>query len=547
MNTLPKLHDYQELALDRFADIREQKQGSQGASSLFVAPPGAGKSRVMIEMAEREVARGGRPVIKVHRKMLLEQMITVFQDAGHEVGVLAPDYFTNESAPILLASSQTIFARSVKRSRIELPEATLVINDEAHQQASKMERSIIFGSIKGHMVQEGYLNRGVDVVGFTATPLMNSRIYETMVDFAKYSLLRDRGMHQLVGVYGPDEIDTRGLSQSASGDFSEKKLEPRVEKIFGSVYNEWKKLNPEALPAILFAPSVASSMWFAYEFMKLGVPVAHIDGERCLLPNGAGNLEIYPSTAEVREEVLRRSREGEVKIVMNRFILREAIDMPWLYHGIFATVMGSPTTALQSVGRLQRFWPDYTMKILQDHGGFYWRHGSPNSDRIWRLGGTNKSHIKERVEQLIAGEMREGVRCPKCGFWRYSGAVCLNLDCRHAHTLSVRKIRMLDGTLKRMGGSVYRASPEVINQSEQDHIRAGKIWVANLYRCARTNKTIGQAVKIASDEAAKHGIRIDFNRVKFKPPRSDDVRWHLRIAKVFPWTVAKRKTSGSGS
>jgi len=362
---LPPLKVHQSRGLAAIKVARSNK----GRPIMAVAPPGAGKSRCMMELARSEVESGGRVLLKVHRKMLLDQLVGNFSELGLDFGVISPDYPMDPGARIQIASSQTLFARAVRKSSLVLPEATLIINDEAHQQASKMERALIFGSFQDNMIQEGYSSMGVDVVGFSATPIMDSRIYSQLVDFGSYSELRKVGMHQLVKVFGPDEIDTQGLVANRSGEFSESKLAERSELIFGSVYGEWKKLNPFALPAILFAPSVPASRWFAQEFYARGVPVAHIDGETILMPDGTGGLVEYASTKENRDKVLEMSKIGEIKCIMNRFVLREAIDMPWLYHGIFATVMGSLTTFLQSVGRLQRFWPDYDHKILQCHGG----------------------------------------------------------------------------------------------------------------------------------------------------------------------------------
>lgn len=526
---LPPQKPHQARALKEIGSAREENTSEWGCSVLAVAPPGAGKSRTMLDLAVDEVKRGGRVLLKVHRKMLLSQLRDGFQNAGIEVGLISPDYKPDRWPKIQIASTQTLFSRGIRRGSISMPPATLVMNDEAHQQASDMERAIMFGSFSEDRIMPGYLAKGADLVGFTATPLMGTRIYDKMIDFATYSELRDAGMHQLLEVYGPDEIDTSGLKQNKSGEFSPGELDERVGVIFGSVYREWKKLNPEQLPAILFAPSVASSQWFAREFASKGIPVAHMDAERILLPGAGKTLENYASTPDLRAEVLKMSESGEIKMICNRFLLREAIDMPWLYHGIFATVMGATTSALQSVGRLQRYWPAYNTKIMQDHGGFYWRHGSPNNDRVWNLGDTNKSHAASRVEKLMAGEEPEGKCCPKCGRWRLSGPVCDG--CGHAHDVSVRRVRSIKGKLKKMVGEVYR-KPTNKSQCQQ-------IWTSALYASGKTGKSISSAVALAHGMASKRGVKLEFEGLRNAPPLRSDPRWHMEVRTVYPWTVIK--------
>lgn len=518
-----KVHQFRSLA--RIQEARKNK----GKPILAVAPPGAGKSRVIIELAIAEARQGGSNLLLVHRKMLLDQLVQNFTDAGLDIGVISPDYPPNPQAKTQIASAQTIFSRAVRRSSIELPPASLVLIDEAHQQAGAVARSIVFGSWQGNIVQVGYANQGVDVVGFTATPLMNSRIYKQQIEFATYSELRRCNMHQLIQTVGPSEIDTAGLKLNNAQEYSERKLSERVEVIFGDVFNHWQELNPFQLPTILFAPSVPSSRWFANQFFYRGVPVAHIDGESCLIPEG-DHLAEYKTTKEIRDRILEMSRTGEIKCVMNRFVLREAVDMPWLYHGIAATVFGSTTTALQSVGRLQRYWPEYDHKIFQDHGGFYWRHGDPNDDREWTIGATNKQAQIERVNRILEGSAAEGIRCPKCGSWRKDGDVCWR--CNNKHKSSVRVVRQINGKLKRMTGRVYTKKATTSD--------AQKMWTSCLFAAGKSGRPVSSAVKIYSDKLASVGATINWQGINNAPPPPDSADWHLLVKDVFPWTVRRK-------
>lgn len=542
---LPELKEYQEFGTNLVDDLTGQGR-EYGRSVLVVAPPGAGKSRVMLEGTDRELSRGGRVGFLIHRRMLLSQLERQFEELGFDFGVVTPDHKPNLDAPIQLMSAQTFYARAVQRGSMEFPEFTRLYVDEAHQQASGMARAILFGSSDGSYIQHGYLGRGTDVVGFTATPAMKHRLYMDMVELASYSLLRDERMHQPIKVFGPDEISTEGLKRNSGGEFSVKELEARVQQavIFGSVYDHWKKLNPDGLPAILFGPSVAGAQWFAHGFASKGVPVGHIDAERVLLPGPTGRLKTYAATGDARQDVLEMSRDGRIKVVCNRFLLREAIDMPWLYHGIFATVIGSVTSGLQSVGRLQRFWEAYEalggFKIMQDHGGFYWRHGSPNEDRDWSLGQDVISYTRQRIQKIQKGEKLEGTRCPKCDFWRTGGSVCP--DCGHSHTYSVRAVRQLNGKLKHMNGHVYQGTTGKFRRTQ-----AERIWISTLYSCCWSGKTVREAMGIASQQALDRGVEIDWSQIKFAPPRQM-ARRALEVGMVYPWikkSVDRKRGGGS--
>jgi len=530
---------HQDRAMEQIARERDLQRGKRVKDPILVVGPcGSGKSRIMTDLTMEEVSRGGQVVLKVHRNMLLEQLIDDLTGAGIDFGIIQADYAGDPHAPVQLASTQTLYRRAIKSQTIDMPDATLVINDEAHQQAGAMERSLIYGAMQGGCVIPGWSTRQVDVVGFTATPVSQSKIYRRMVEFATYSLMREVKFHQKVKVYGPSEIDMSGLRPNAEGNFATAKLGERAVKLHGSIYSSWKSLNPFALPTIGFAPCVPSSKWFAFKFADKGVPVAHMDGELILYPEvgprGAVKLKEIASTRENRAMVLAGSKDGSIKIVWNRFLLREAIDMPWLYHGIFATVMGSITSALQSVGRLQRFWGDYDFKIMQDHGGWYWRHGSPNDDRRWKLGYAAKHYQRERVKRLAKGEEFEGLCCPKCSMWRKSGPVCPG--CGNNHKRSMRVVQTKAGTLKEMHGSVYKK--EKAKPSDMQ-----RLWTAHIFRGYALDHSVDQAVALFCSELQRKGLPVDwklFLKLNHAPPNPDSADYRRKIRSYYPW--ARRRT-----
>ncbi len=68
--------------------IREARLRGVGAV-IAAAPCGAGKSRVMQQLACEEVENGGSVRIYLHRTMLKEQLSATFTAAGIDHGIMA--------------------------------------------------------------------------------------------------------------------------------------------------------------------------------------------------------------------------------------------------------------------------------------------------------------------------------------------------------------------------------------------------------------------------------------------------------------------------
>lgn len=493
----------------------------QGCKSwVMVAPPGAGKSVMMQRLAIPAAASGVRVALYCHRVMLTKQTIGHFEKSGVDFGVVASGFseYHRADAQIQICSLQTVNSR-LGNFKFEFPRAGLVIVDEAHQQTGEMAQAVF-----GRHMQEG-----AKLIGFTATPVDLGGLYDQLVIAGTYEELRACKSHLPIVCYGPDRPDLSQLKPMKGGDFSSNadKRVNKVPTIIGRVYDYWQKLNPEALPAIGFAPGVAESKWFVHEFQERGVPCAHIDGERVLLVemNGAGKLEAkeYPSDDTARQAVIDGSREGAFKIVWNRFVLREAIDMPWLYHAITATSMGALSTVLQSVGRVQRYWDQYDHVIWQDHGGNIDRHGTPDIERDWILGDTNNTIHKREVEARAkkSGDDAEPICCPKCASYRLSGPQCH--QCGYMHQRSVRMVRQLDGELKRVTGRVVKHKK---SKSFDDYLRSA------VFGCWHTGKTVKQAYWIAQQRAKSAGVKAVPD--KFPIPEAGSDRWHRSVREVYP-------------
>lgn len=438
-------------------DVQEALRG--GAKRIcLTSPTGGGKTRIATELIQEWQAENLEVTMYTNRRMLFQQTMAVLDSAGIKYGIRASGYKTKLLAPVQIVMTQTEGSQVLSRGRRELHKCHRAIFDEAHEQAG--------GTMQQIMQQ--IVDNGGAYVGITATPLEIGSYYDELIVAGTNSELRTCGALVMAETFGPDEPDLRDIKNYKIGeDLTEANNVKAIMRpgVFGRVFDNYKRLNPHQKPTILFGPDVAGSIWFAEEFTRAGVNAAHIDGD-VIWHNG----RCYPATQEAREDILERSRNGEIKVVCNRFVLRAGIDCPWLEHCIFATVFGALTSFLQSGGRILRQYfidgvPQLKGVTIQDHGGNWWRFGSLNSDRLWNLNDTNKSMAEARKKQMMATPEMQPITCPRCSKIRLSGPQCPN--CGWSYQKRSRIVVQTDGALRRMAGDFYKPRKVTLKSDTQ--------------------------------------------------------------------------------
>jgi superfamily II DNA or RNA helicase len=323
----------------------------------------------------------------------------------------------------------------------------VIIVDEAHLMNNSQAKRIL----------NEHARQGSLICGVTATPIDMGDFYEDLVVAGRPSELRACGA--LVPCYHKcgDEIDMKGFKPSAvTGEYKEGDLHKQIVRpqVFANVLQYYRVFNPEQVPTILFGPDVAGSIWFAEQFHNAGIRSAHIDGENCWIDG-----QFHPSAGregeQVRADILQQVKAGKVKVICNRFVLREGIDIPELSYVILATVMGSLQTYLQSCGRILRACKETpkTIATIQDHGGHWWRHGSVNADRQWDLHQTGTMIAAIRERRLRDRQETEPIVCPKCRLVRSQGMSCPK--CGFVIHKRSRIVIQTDGTLREMTGDIF--------------------------------------------------------------------------------------------
>jgi DNA repair protein RadD len=366
---------------------------------VLMAPTGAGKTRIALEIIERARAKGKRVMFIADRITLIDQTSDVFDRFGIDHGVIQGDHWRyNPAKPVQVASAQTLSRRQ------NIPPADLVIVDECHDVH------------KGVVSLLDTWNR-VPAIGLSATPFTRGlgKIYDDLVIVATTSELIRKGYLSDYIAYGPPPPDLSKV-KTVAGDYNEADLAEKVNRkeIIGSVVDTWKRYG-EDRQTVCFAVDVAHSKALEEAFRYQGVGAAHIDA--------------YTSPQD-RQAVMRAHNSGEVRIVVNVGILTKGWDSPATSCISLARPTKSLMLHIQMIGRVLRRHDDKDRAIILDHGGNIARLGAPDDDmpefldpgeRIDRQ--AKKAEEKEREEKAPkpcpqCAHLFVGHKCPSCGFER---------------------------------------------------------------------------------------------------------------------------------
>jgi DNA repair protein RadD len=496
-----------------------------------VAPCGAGKTANMLRIIRNAVSKGLRVVIYSCRIQNTKQIIETLEKHGIVFGVVAAAFKgrTDIDAPVQVCQMQTVHAREF------IPEADIVLVDEAHQQASAMAKAVF----------DWHIDSGcMSIIGYTATPVSVKDFYDHIIDPPTFQSLLDCNAHMPARIFVPDTPEAvlrsrcKALPTKKDGELTltkDREYNP-TEVIYGNVLEWLLKINPNLEPTVLFAPSVDDAYDYVRRFANSGIRAASIDANRVTVATPAEDgslfLEEYDSTLAMREMVLNGLEDGTYKVVCNRFILRESFDCPALKHCIITTTMAGLSTYLQSVGRVLRYTDKYEFVTIQDHSGSCFLHGRPDRDRVWTLEDTNKNlaalerngnnddtdNDMERVCPSCSCSRQGGDRCPQCG----------HISKRQSYVAR----NEVDGKLIEIAANELK--PKEPAMKNADHYLNDKFFGAS-----KSGATVKQAFKLAKIKATNAGMSA------FKPesiylPHDGSKDWHRPVRDVYKYIGDKR-------
>lgn len=385
MVSLPPLREYQIQAIQAL----RRSLASGKRRPVLVSPTGSGKTRTAVEVISLALEKGNRVLLLAPRRELIYQASGVLEGAGIVHGVIMAGEPMNRYARVQVASFDTLHSR---RNRMPLPQADLVIVDEAHLSIAATRRKLL----------DAYPD--ARIVGLTATPARGDgrglgEIYDALVEARSIRELQDEGFLVPTRYFVPTKPDLEGIRKKADGDYQEGPLAERMDQpqLVGDVVRNWLRIAP-GRSTVVFCVTRAHSRHVCDEFLRAGVRAEHLDGETDL---------------DERKRILERVASGQTTVLTNVYVATFGLDIPRLEVAVMARPTRNVTLYLQTVGRVLRPFEGKTEAIVIDHAGAVDQHGRVEDDFPWSL--ESETTVAER-KQRAQEERKEpkDITCPSC-------------------------------------------------------------------------------------------------------------------------------------
>ncbi len=378
MAELPPLRDYQRRGVEdiRAAAVELAHQSGpladrHGYGILVVAPTGAGKTRVGLELTTSASRKGGRGLWIAPRNELVEQPVRRMRELGfNDIRTIYDGHDEGDpGASMIVASIQTLLARGLT------PPADVVVLDEArHYVAAK------WGEIAGAYTSS--VRIGLDATPGRADGRPMGDLFDRIVALSSVRELTELGWLVPARFIGPA---THGKALSATA------------------LEAWQQ-DANGKRSLVFCANQIEAKECARRFRDAGIRAEAVDAHTPL---------------DERRAALQRVRSGQTLVLVNVMLFTEGLDLVELESIIIARGVSHPSTWLQIGGRGLRPSPhtNKTECVISDlFGHFHRRDFGPLDDpRIWSLEGKPI----ETAEGLLPI-----VQCKRCHGWERSGRAC---------------------------------------------------------------------------------------------------------------------------
>jgi DNA repair protein RadD len=444
----PVLRDYQTNAVSRVLDAIEAGK----KRILLVAPTGAGKTVLAAALVDNALRKQKRVLFLAHRRELIKQASNKLHATGIDHGILLPGYGPRPEEPVQVASIATLHARAFQSRRMDLPEADLVIVDEAHHCRARTYTKIL----------EAYPQ--AVVIGLTATPCRGDgrglgNVFEMMIECPSVAELIEGGFLVGTKVYAPYRPDLKGVKVER-GDYVESQLAARMDtgRLVGDIVTHWLRLG-ERRQTVVFATGVAHSVHIRDEFRRAGVMAEHIDGK---------------TPSEERDRILADLSAGRIDLVTNAMVLTEGWDQP----SVSCLVLARPTKSLglfrQMIGRVLRPAPRKMEALVLDHAGATFTHGFAEDAIEWELSEDRKAENKAHASRGGSAEAPGLTTCPECTAVRMEGKPCG--ACGWRPQSKAQSIEIDDGDLARVERD-RSVRPNTYDDKYKGEFHGQLIWI----------------------------------------------------------------------
>ncbi len=371
--TAPVLRPYQRQAVERV----ERAWAAGERATLVAAAVGTGKSWIIAELARRAEQRCWRALVVAHRGELLEQNADKLRQLGADVALEKAADHAPRTAPIVMASIQTLQGRRLESWPRD--HFGVVLVDEAHRALADSYTTLLahFASAR--------------VAGLTGTPSRTDgqalgRVFESCA--FSYSLRQAIGAGWLAPLQARRviveavDLDRVGRSQGDldAADLSREFTSPAA---IDGVVRPLLELAP-GRRSVLFASSVEHAR-------LLTEAIARHEPGRAAWVSGE-------TPAAERGDILARFRAGALRVVACRDLYLEGLDVPEISCVALARPTSSRIVFEQAIGRGTRLSPGKSECLILDFTANTRRHSLASVAAI--LAGTDDP--PEVVERAAA-------------------------------------------------------------------------------------------------------------------------------------------------
>lgn len=370
----PELHEFQKEV--RSQVYRHIKGGEKRI--LVVAATGSGKTILAGQITYDAAAKGKKVLFVVHRDILIRQTLQKFSLWNLECGAIAGEYKETRTAPVQIASCQTL-----SRRELDWFQPDVVFIDEAHL--------VAWTTPVRHLMDRS----DAIFLGLTATPFRLKKteemgdLFNEMVCAPLPKDLMEMGHLCRPAYYGLPKPDLKGVASSA-GDYLAADLERRcnVPEVIKSAIDNWIQL-ASGRRTVAFAIGVAHAHAIAQAFCDRGIPSAAVDGN---------------TPIPERERIYKKLETGEIKVVASCNALSEGFDCPAVDCVLLCRPTKSKALYFQQVGRGLRTAKNKRDCLVLDLSGNVERFGFIESLRRIKLRNSSEVEPKEAPTK----------ECPNC-------------------------------------------------------------------------------------------------------------------------------------
>ena len=390
-----------------------------------MAPTGSGKTCIAASIVRHANSNGHRVLFLAHRRELVWQCSEKLYGLGIEHGIIMADEPHDPTRLTQVSSLQSLHSRAIKRKKLKLPPADLVIFDEVHH---------LFSAASWQNVLEEYPN--ALILGLTATPINRlgtgmQHCADVMVKCPSIQDMTKEGFLVPVRYFAPSIPDLKGI-HVRMGDYVEKELEERMDqaKLIGDVCENWSRICPDR-QTLVFACGIKHSIHMRDGFRSIGIKAEHVDGN---------------TPKQERDEIVGRFKRGDVQVLLNCQVFTEGADFPEASALVFARPTRSLLMYLQVAGRVLRPAPGKKDCVIIDHAGVIYEHGPVAQDWDWQLDYGNEKTIYDKMGPIVKEKKKRQITCDKCKHVYEGVLICP--ECGNVPTVKGKPVATYEGYLQ---------------------------------------------------------------------------------------------------